>query len=139
MEPYSYFEVTADEGIVARGESIAEMLSNAAKATFGIMVRLEGVEPRETLEFEFTSPSLEELLLDFLTQLLALKDIHSMFFSEFDVEVEEGREGFKLRCRARGEGFRARHEVFTEVKAITYHNMEVKKNRLWEARFVVDV
>lgn len=139
MEPFEYFEVTADVGIVARGKSLEELFENSARAMFGVMVNLEKVKPAERIEFEVDSTSLEELLLDYLTHLLGLKDIYSLFFSQFEVKILEYREGFKLQGSARGEERTPEHEVETEVKAVTYHLMEIKKNKNWRARFVVDV
>ncbi len=137
MEPFEYFDVTADVGIVARGKTLEELFVNSAKAMFNIMVNLEKVRPLEAIDFELSSSSLEELFLDYLTYLLALKDIHGMFFSDFEVEIDD--KNFKLKAIARGEKTREEHEIETEVKAVTYHLMEIKKNDFWYAKFVVDV
>ncbi|GCC11412.1 hypothetical protein IPdc08_01467 [archaeon] len=137
MEMYEYFDVTADVGIIARGKSIDELFVNSARAVFNVMANLDKIKPVNEVSFEISSNSIEELILDYLTYLLALKDIHGMLFSEFEVGIDENN--FKLRGIARGDEIKEEHEIKTEVKAITYHLMEIKKNKLWEVKFVVDV
>ncbi len=137
MDMYEYFDVTADVGIIARGRALDELFVNSARAVFNVMANLDKIKPVKEVSFEINSNSIEELVLDYLTYLLALKDIHGMLFSEFKVEIDENN--FKLRGIARGDEIKEEHEIKTEVKAITYHLMEIKKNKLWEVKFVVDV
>ncbi len=138
MKEFEYFSVTADVGIIARGRSLEELFVNCAKAMFNVMVDIKKVKPVKEVDVEATGVSLEELLLDYLTNLLALKDIHGMFFSEFEVNINE--RDLKLTGKARGEEAKPEHEVETEVKAVTYHKMKVeRKNGIWEANFIVDV
>jgi len=138
MKEFEYFSVTADVGIIARGRSIEELFLNCAKAMFNVMVDITKVKPIKEVEVEASGVSLEELLLDYLTNLLALKDIHGMFFSEFEVRINE--RDLKLTGKARGEETKPEHEVETEVKAVTYHKMKIeRKNDIWKATFVVDV
>ncbi|GBE54251.1 hypothetical protein BMS3Bbin15_00403 [archaeon BMS3Bbin15] len=137
MDMYEYFDVTADVGIIARGRTLEELFVNSARAVFNVMANLDKIKPVKEVSFEISSNSIEELILDYLTYLLALKDIHGMLFSEFEVEIDENN--FKLRGIARGDEIREEHEIKTEVKAITYHLMEIKKNKLWKVKFVVDV
>jgi SHS2 domain-containing protein len=46
-----------------------------------------------------------------------------------------------LKAKARGEPLdRERHELSHEVKAITYHQLEVKQtDQGWQARVIVDI
>lgn len=138
MKEFEYFDVTADVGIIARGKSLDELFVNCARAMFNVMVDITKVKPLKEVEVKAAGVSLEELLLDYLTNLLALKDIHGMFFGDFEVRINE--KDLTLTGKARGEESRPEHEVKTEVKAVTYHKMKVeKKNGFWEANFVVDV
>jgi SHS2 domain-containing protein len=134
---YEYFDVTADVGIDAYGESLDELFENAALAMFGVMCNPARVRPLKKKMVRVSAGDLEGLLREWLTQLLGLKDIYGMMFSKFKVSVDEER--LRAKGEAWGEETRDLHEIKTEVKAVTYHMMEVKKNDAWHARFVLDV
>ncbi|MGC8940456.1 MAG: archease [Candidatus Nanoarchaeia archaeon] len=46
----------------------------------------------------------------------------------------------KLKAICKGETMdRKKHETRTHVKAATYHKMEIKKNKTWKARVILDI
>jgi len=47
MRDYEFFEHTADVGIIARGNTLEEAFSNAAKAVFEVMTDTSKVEAKE--------------------------------------------------------------------------------------------
>ncbi|MFU8652404.1 archease [Methanotorris formicicus] len=138
---FRYFETTADMGIIAEGETLEEAFSNAAKGLFNLMVNIENVEKKEKRTFEVSADDLCDLLYDFLTELLILHDSEFLVFSEFDVEMDKEGEIFHLKCIAFGEEFdKEKHEPKEEVKAITYHKMEIKhEGDKWVIKFIVDL
>lgn len=117
---------TSEVGFKAYGKDIEEAFENAGKATFSIMVDLEKIEPTETVEFGIKSESLKSLLYDFLDELIYIRDVKDMVFSDFIVEIDEKDSGMKsLNCKAKGQkiGEMAGHDV----KAVTYSDMEIEK------------
>lgn len=134
---YRYFDVTADVGVEAWGDTLDEVFENAALAMFNVMCNTKKVNPVKKKKVQVSAEDLEGLLREWLTQLLGLKDIYGMMFSKFSVSVDE--EKIFLRGSAWGEETNDSHEIKTEVKAVTYHMMAVKKNHGWRARFVLDV
>ncbi len=135
---FEFFDVTADVGVIAYGSDLNELFENAATAMFDVMCNIKNVLPREVRDVSLKSSDLVELLNAWLTQLLAIRDIEGMMFRKFEVDVDEGR--VSVKGRAFGEMTRDEHEVETEVKAVTYHQMEItKKKNIWEARFILDV
>ncbi len=137
MKSFEYFETTADIGIIAYGKSLEEMFENAAKAVFNIMCDIERVNPKEKKVVEIQEEDIDLLLVAWLSTLLAYKDIYNMMFSKFKVKIEDK---YRLYGELYGEEAKEEHVLKTEVKAITYHNLEIKKeNDLWIAKFVVDV
>jgi SHS2 domain-containing protein len=135
--PYDYFEHEADIGIVGIGENLEESFQEAAKAMFNVMVDIEKIEPRKSIEVECEADNEEELLVEWLNALLTEKDINNMVFSEFKVLID----GKKLKGVAKGERFQAKkHNAKTEVKAATYSQLRVyKKSGKYLAQCVVDV
>ena len=79
----------------------------------------------------------EFLLVDWLTELLRVLELHGVVLSEFDVTIEEG----KLDAVVRGEALDpAGHRLGHEVKAVTYHALEVVETKEgWEAYVVLDL
>lgn len=134
---FKFFDVTADVGVKAYGATLDEAFENAALAVFEVMCDTAKVKPRMKKKVTARADDFGGLLREWLTQLLGLKDIHGMMFSRFKVRVDEKK--FTLEAEAWGEETKEFHEIKTEVKAVTYHMMEIKKNHLWRARFILDV
>ena len=60
-----------------------------------------------------------------------------MLFSQFKVEIDEE---FHLKATIEGEAIDwDKHERKTEIKAITFHKMEVKKADFVELQAIVDL
>jgi len=119
---YELLEHTADVLIRAYGSTVEECFENAAYAMFDQMVDASTVRPLEEVEVRGEGDDLEERLFDLLSELLFIHDANRMVFSEFEVTFEDGT----LRCVARGERLDPdRHGPRTEIKAVTFHMMEV--------------
>ncbi|RLF57540.1 MAG: archease [Thermoplasmata archaeon] len=134
---FEVFETTADVGIIAYGDTLDELFENSALGMFSLMCNINKVEPREKKSIKAEGDSLESLLVEWLTQLLALRDIYGMMFSKFKARVD--KENIKVYGEAFGEETREEHEIEVEVKAVTYHMLEVSKNKVWKAKFILDI
>ncbi|ABO35263.1 archease family protein [Methanococcus maripaludis C5] len=137
---YNYFETTADIGIIAFGKNLEESFENSARALSNIMVDIDSIEKVEKHSFNIISEDLFGLLYDFLTELLILHDSELLIFSEFDVKIEKN-ECYELSCTAIGDIYsKDKYEPKEEVKAITYHKMEIINNEnCWKTQFIVDL
>lgn len=140
-EKFRFLEgATADVMFDAFGETLEECFSNAAEAMFDVMTDVSEVIPKEKQAFEITSKDEKSLLFDFLNELIYLSDCRRMFFSKFNLKIGKGGSGFLLKAGCSGESIDPkRHELRTEVKACTYHKMEVRKDGRWKARVLLDV
>lgn len=118
---YKLLEHTADAQVEAYGKDLGERFGNAAYAMFDQMTDASKVVPKGELKVVLESDSKEQLLVDFLQELLFLHDTEGLVFSEFDVKTD----GRKLECVARGEEFdEKRHPKRSLVKGVTYHGLE---------------
>ena len=70
--PYKLFDHTADLGVEVAGSSLEGIYSNAAEALFGILSDLSAVETKETLLRKIEGLDHEDLLINFLRELLNL-------------------------------------------------------------------
>jgi len=88
------------------------------------MTDVSKVEPVGEYEVKVESDNLEDLLVDWLGELLFLHETQDVLLSEFDVNIE----GHSLDAKVRGETIdREKHELRDDVKAITYHMLEVNQ------------
>jgi Uncharacterized conserved protein len=137
MKGFEYFEVTADIGFKAYGKNMNEAFENAGLAIFNIISDTDGIEPSKELSFEIASEDDVSLLYDYLEELLFYHEVEFMLFSEFHVEIDEN---LNLKATIKGEGIDwDKHERKTEIKAITFHRMEVKKADFVELQAIVDL
>lgn len=138
---FEYFEVTADIGFYAYGNTLEEAYENAALAMFNVVTDIDNVKTSETREFEVESEDLVSLLYDYLDEFLFLQDTEFLFFSEFKVDIDKTEDGYKLNCIASGEEINWDvHVPRSEVKAITFHKMCVKKeDGVFKLRAILDL
>ncbi|MDZ7261104.1 MAG: archease [candidate division KSB1 bacterium] len=135
---YDQIEHTADLGIRVYGDSLKELFINAAYALFDTITDINSVKPSLAETVEIVAGDREELLVNWLSELNYLFFTEEMIFSKFDIEKLGDR---YLKATARGEKLDPkRHEIFKEIKAVTYHELKIeqKKGR-WEAQVIFDI
>ncbi|MFA4887387.1 MAG: archease [Candidatus Nanoarchaeia archaeon] len=137
---YKYFEHTSDVIFEAYGKSLEELFVSAGLATEELMVELKTLSPNLKEEIKVKGKDVEELLYNFLEELIFLKDTKLLLFKEFQIKIKEGKE-YSLKVIAKGEVInREKHELGRDVKAVTLHQFEVKKdNGKWKARVLIDI
>lgn len=140
MAKFKFIDITtADVAFVAYGKNLDELFANSALAMFEVMVNTKQIKPKVKREVKVKGNDLQSLLFNWLNQLLVYVDSKNLAFSEFNVKVDE--KSLKLKAVCRGEKIdREKHETRTEVKAATYHKMEVKKEKnRWKAQVILDI
>ena len=125
MERYILIDHTADMMVKAFGKTLEECYANAAYALFDQTVDLSNIGTSEETEIRVTGIDDEDRLYSFLSELLFIEDADNLILKEFEVSFE----GDDVVCHAKGETLdRARHRIKSEVKAVTYHMMEVDRS-----------
>jgi SHS2 domain-containing protein len=135
---YEIFEHTADMGIRARAGSLDELFADAARGLFSVMVsNLDAVRTVEEATFQLSGANIEELLHDWLAELLYTFHARRLVLADFRVRIDPSG----LSATARGEPIdTSRHEIDVEVKAITWHALKVEQDGdQWVAEVIVDV
>lgn len=123
-------EHTADAGVRGTGADVGEAFAEVARGMFSLMVDLEAVRPQRPVDIELEADNLEGLLVAWLGELLAQRDIQGMVFSRFAVRVAQADGGWKLKGQAFGELLDVRrHDPRVEVKAATYFGVRVEQER----------
>jgi SHS2 domain-containing protein len=122
MKAYEFIEHTADVGVKAYGKTLAEAFEHAAKAMFDIITDSSPVNPIGQYDITLEAPDLEQLLVDWLSKLLFLNGAKNLVFGKFEVTLQ----GTTLRAHVYGEQYDTKkHKMGEEIKAVTYHMLEV--------------
>jgi SHS2 domain-containing protein len=131
-------EHTADLGLEVEAPSLAALFERAGLAVVGLMLDPAVLEPREPARLTFAADGLVELLHDWLHHLVVAVQTGGIAPAEVTVEQVDER---ALRVTLLGERVDpARHALFTEVKAVTWHQLAVApRGPGWWARVIVDV
>jgi SHS2 domain-containing protein len=135
---YEFFEHTADIGIRVRAATLEQLLAEAARALFSVMVaNFDAVQPVQEISLEVPAAEPDDLLRDWLAALLFSFDTRRIVLVEFHVRLQAGG----LVATARGEPLdTTRHQLGMEVKAITYHELKVcREGKGWLAEVIVDI
>jgi SHS2 domain-containing protein len=143
---YELVPDTADLKIRAYGISLEELFKNALKGMFAsikphgphihyphdvIAISKYTVEHKVAIQ----SDNLEQLLVDFLTETLYLSNTNNEAY--FDARFEALENTY---LQATIFGVKITGFALSEIKAVTYHDLEVEQiDSLWVATLVFDV
>ncbi len=135
---YEHFEHTADLGLRARAASLEEVLAEMGMAlSSAIVANLDAVRPLQEERFAVAGDDEEDLLIDWLAELLYTFETRRLVFSRF--AVKRTAEG--IEAVAHGERLDPpRHEPNNDVKAITYHGLRLEREaESYLAEVIVDL
>ena len=130
-------EHTADAMFEAYGKDLNELFENSALAVEECMVKLSSLKNKEKHKISLKSESIEELLYDFLSELIFIKDTEGLLFKKFKVRIKD----LNLEAECEGEKInRNTQELLDDAKAVTKHLFKVKKlKNKWLARIIIDI
>lgn len=135
---FETFDHTADLGLRIRAETLEGLFEEAARALFSlIVVDPQTIRPEKSFSFEIEGARQDELLLDWLEELLFTFSTRHKVLARFEVLLS----GRGLKATAWGEEYSPdSHQIGEEVKAITYHGLKVEKlEQEWLAEVIVDL
>lgn len=138
MKTYELIDHTADVGVKACGDTLAEAFEEAAKAMFDIITDKSEIENVGQYTIELKADDLEQLLVDWLSELLFLNSANNLVFGFFKIDLDE--KNSSLSAKIFGEKYDiSKHKVGTEIKAVTYHMLEVKKKKPYYIKILFDI
>lgn len=144
---YEFINHTADLGILLYGKDLKELFGNAAYALSDIITDVSRINEKITKEIKVEGMDLEQLMINWLSELLYYYEVDSLIFKRYaiiyinKVAKNQKQSFFTLKAKAYGEKFDLeRHIINTEIKAVTYHQIEVRKdNDRWRVRIIFDL
>lgn len=142
MQKYRFLEdvAIADIAYEAYGKDLNELFENAAFAVFELSANLDTVDAKQKVEFELENQTIENLLYDFLSEILFLKDSKYMVFKKVKVLIKENKK-YQLKALLEGDTINPqKQQLENDIKAVTMHMFEVKKDKNgYKATVVVDI
>jgi SHS2 domain-containing protein len=134
------FEHTADLGLRVVAPDLADLFETAAAGLFDVIVA-NRTEVRDRAEEHVTlaADSLEDLLLNWLNELIYRCETRHRLYRRFAVSLDEA--GLRLEAAIAGEAIDpARHILDHEVKAATRHGLFVRSEEGgWLAEIILDI
>lgn len=136
---YSLIDHTADFGIRIYGSSARQLFENAAFALFDQITGL-GDMPRgkDATDINVSGFDIEDLMINWLRELLYLfsgkgrivQSVHINRISDTEISASAAWTEF----------ISGHHEIRNDIKAVTYHQIEVgEKNGRWHANVIFDL
>ncbi len=131
---FCVLEHTADLRIRVFGDTLEQLLQNAANAMLELMTERSKVDCHEVRLITITGETDEIKLVRLLNEILFLFETERIIFSDAEVEIKSETD-ISVICR--GEAFDSnKHEINLDIKAVTYHNMNISRSG---DRLVVDI
>lgn len=137
MRRYRPIDHTADLGLQVWGRTLPELFANAAEGMCALYFDLKKVRPREGRSIAAQGYNREEVLVDWLRQLLYGIEVDQFLPRRFTIVRLEDTQ---MEATAAGEHFDPqRHRWHTGIKAVTYHDLHiVEEGGQWTVTVIFD-
>ncbi len=132
----------ADIAFRITGADLNELFTSAAHAVMSVMTEnWESISPDVKKTVKLEGDSLDLLFFNFLQEIIFFKDSESLFLLPGKIIIEEGKNKYRCTAELQGEAIDStKHDLGVDIKAITMHNFELKKEKdRWTATVVLDV
>jgi len=139
---YSFLPHTTDAYIEAVGSTLEEAMQFAGIALIDTICNVNSISPILTEYIEVSGDDEVALLYEWLESILLKFELESWVFSEFKiVAVVKSGTVFRMVAEAFGEKYdKRKHGTKVEVKAATYHKMEIRQEEgSTIVRFILDL
>ena len=131
-------EHTADVGLGAHADTLEELFEALGEGLCDLICRRPQVRPTQNRRIEVHAEDVEALAVDFMAKVLwAIQTEHFAVAAVTVISCDDNAVAAELV----GEPYCPdRHELITEIKAVTYHQLKVaREGNRWIARVFVDL
>jgi SHS2 domain-containing protein len=140
MVSYKFFHHTADAKFRAFGQTLEETFAHAALAVASLMWDWEKIAKNVDIPVMVEGKDMEQLLVNFLEEILYLLDTrHFLLGSVDDVSLEHKDGTWSLHALFRGDTNAGNHEIYGDVKAITYNEIVINDRAPFMVQVVADI
>ena len=132
---FKFLKHTADVKFQAFGKSLNEVFENSALALAETMTKGAGIKSKFKRKFFIKEKDDVALLQKFLEEFLFLLDAENFILASCKVKIEDN----KLEAEVKGDKASS-YKFNNDVKAVTYNEMQVKKEKnKYVCQVVLDV
>ncbi|MDX1611903.1 MAG: archease [Candidatus Thermoplasmatota archaeon] len=126
MSPWQVLDHTADVGLTVTAESLEAAMGELVEG-YGHLVCPDGeIEQREERVLEVQAPNLEDLVIDLLDEVNVLHQMEGFIPARCTARLDLTGDAPRVSLTMHGEAWdEERHGYLMEIKATTYHGMEV--------------
>ena len=135
---YRLIDHTADFGMQVFGSDSQELFSNAALALFDVITEMDVLKGRNSCNITASGEDWPDLMINWLREVLYLWNGKEMLVKSVRIlSLSENNISAKIYFDAY---MPDRHIIKTEIKAVTYHQIQVKSSPSgWKARVIFDI
>ena len=135
---YKLIDHTADFGMQVFGSDSQELFTNAALALFDVITEMDVLKGRDSCNIKVSGEDWPDLMINWLRELLYLWNGKAMLIKSVQIlSLSENNISAKIYFDAYKPD---RHIINTEIKAVTYHQIQVKGSPSgWEAQIIFDI
>jgi SHS2 domain-containing protein len=135
---YKIIDHTADFGLHVFGTDPQDLFANAALAMFEQITDPQTVNAAPSLTVRVEGSDWPDLMVNWLRELLFLWSGRQLLVGAIDIQQVSDE---RISAVISTEPFDPqRHPIQTEIKAVTYHQIQVKCGSTgWEAKIIFDV
>jgi len=136
---YRYLDHMTDAFIEVTGNTIDEAFENAAISVVDTILDSKTVENKEIRKIEIKANDLKGLLYSWLEEIIILTITDGFVGRTFNVKITQD-DTYHLLAKISGEEINfEKHHFKMEIKAPTYHLMEIKCEKQVLMRFLLDL
>ncbi len=136
---YRFLEHATDAVIEVEAPTLEEAFQAAGDAVVETTLNPDAVDGTETREFFAEGKDLRYLLFSWLEEVVYLLITDGFAVKRLEPRISQS-EKMRITCRATGEPIDlSRHGFKVEIKAPTFHDMEIKQNGGVYMRFLLDL
>jgi len=133
---------TGDVGIVVTAPTLRDLYARAALGMFWVLTDLGAVRETDTRTVAVEAADREALMVRWLSDLNFVHVTEHQLFRRMEVDMlEPTDDGVALRATCSGERIDpARHTVYTEIKAVTFHDLQIRDtDDGWTVQVIFDL
>ena len=136
---YNFLDHATDAIIEVTAKDIKEAFAVAAEAEINLTLDQDKVEEKDKKEFIANGRDLRYLLFSWLEEIPFLLITEGFAIKRIEFDIEENG-GYKINATAYGEPLDVhKHNFKVEIKAPTFHDMEIRTNDRVYMRFLLDL
>jgi SHS2 domain-containing protein len=135
---YHILDHTADLRIRITGANLSDLFKNAGLALFDLIADTARVEADAVIEFTVGGSDSADLLVNYLREMLFLWTGEEQLVKTIEIL---GITNTAVSVRATVGRYQPdRHQIIHEIKAVTYHQVDVSRTEQgWQARVIFDI